>query len=55
MCYLMCEELKLVVLINRDVELFLKKMIVDLLYKLIKNLCKMIKIVSIQADCDMCD
>lgn len=51
----MCEELKLVVLINRDVELFLKKMIVDLLYKLIKNLCKMIKIVSIQADCDMCD
>ena len=51
----MCEELKLVVLINLDVELFLKKMIVDLLYKLIKNLCKMIKIVSIQADCDMCD
>ena len=51
----MCEELKLVMLINRDVELFLKKMIVDLLYKLIKNLCKMIKIVSIQADCDMCD
>lgn len=51
----MCEELKLVVLINRDIEQFLKKMIVDLLYKLIKNLCKMIKIVSIQADCDMCD
>ena len=51
----MCEELKLVVLINRDVELFLKKMIEDLLYKLIKNLCKMIKIVFIQADCDMCD
>ena len=51
----MCEELKLVMLINRDVELFLKKMIVDLLYKLIKNICKMIKIVSIQADCDMCD
>lgn len=51
----MYEELKLVVLINRDIEQFLKKMIVDLLYKLIKNLCKMIKIVSIQADCDMCD
>lgn len=55
MCYVMCEELKMVMLINRDVELFLKQMIIDLLYKLIKNLCKMIKVVSIQAECDMCD
>lgn len=51
----MCEELKLVALINRDVELSLKKMIADLLYKLIKNLCKMIKVISIQAECNMCD
>lgn len=55
MCYVMYEELKIVMLINRDVELFLKQMIVDLLYKLIKNLCKMIKVLSIQAECDMCD
>jgi hypothetical protein len=55
MCYVMCEELKMVMLINRDVELFLKQMIIDLLYKLIKNLCKMIKVVSIQTECDMCD
>jgi len=55
MCYVMCKELKIVMLINRDVELFLKQMIIDLLYKLIKNLCKMIKVVSIQAECDMCD
>jgi len=55
MCYVMCEELKMVMLINCDVELFLKQMIIDLLYKLIKNLCKMIKVVSIQAECDMCD
>jgi pyruvate dehydrogenase E1 component alpha subunit len=33
----------------------LKKMIADLLYKLIKNLCKMIKVISIQAECNMCD
>lgn len=51
----MCEELKMVMLINRHIELYLKQMIIDLLYKLIKNLCKMIKVISIQADCDMCD
>ena len=55
MCYVMCEEMKMVMLINRDVELYLKQMIIDLLYKLIKNLCKMIKVISIQAECNMCD
>lgn len=49
------EEIKLIILINARVDVYLKGMIKSFLYKIITNLCKTIKVMTLNYECDECD
>ena len=53
--YLLYEELRMIILINARVDIYLKGMIKSFLYKIITNLCKTIKVITLNYECDECD
>ena len=53
--YLLYEELKMIILINERVDIYLKGIIKSFLYKIITNLCKTIKVITLNYECDECD
>jgi hypothetical protein len=53
--FLLYEELKMIILINARVDIYLKGMIKSFLYKIITNLCKTIKVITLNYECDECD
>lgn len=53
--FLLYEELKMIILINARVDIYLKGIIKSFLYKIITNLCKTIKVITLNYECDECD
>jgi hypothetical protein len=49
------EELKLIITLQDDIDNFLKEIIILFLQKLIKNLCKTIKTMTLTDKCSSCD
>jgi len=53
--YLLYQELRMIILINERVDIYLKGMIKSFLNKIITNLCKTIKVITLNYECDECD
>lgn len=53
--YLLYQELRMIILINERVDIYLKGIIKSFLYKIITNLCKTIKVITLNYECDECD
>jgi hypothetical protein len=49
------EELKLIITLQDEIDNFLKEIIILFLQKLIKNLCKTVKIITLSDKCSNCD
>lgn len=49
------EELKLLITLQDDIDIFLKELIILFLQKLIKSLCKTVKILTLSDKCSSCD
>jgi len=49
------EELKLIITLQDDIDNFLKEIIILFLQKLIKSLCKTVKIITLGDKCSNCD
>ena len=49
------EELKLILWFQNEMEIYLKRIIIIILQKLIKNLCKTIKTIALTDKCSSCD
>ena len=45
----------MIILINERVDIYLKGIIKSFLYKIITNLCKTIKVITLNYECDECD
>ena len=53
--YLLYQELRMIIFINARVDIYLKGIIKSFLYKIITNLCKTIKVITLNYECDECD
>ena len=49
------EELKLIITLQDDIDIFLKELIILITQKLIKNLCETVKVVTLRDKCSNCD
>lgn len=49
------EQMKLLIYLQDDIDVFLKELIILILQKLIKNLCKTVKILTLRDKCSSCD
>jgi hypothetical protein len=49
------EQLKKLIYLQDDIDNFLKEIIILFLQKLIKNLCKTVKIITLSDKCSNCD
>lgn len=49
------EQIKLIVCFQDEVEKYLKKTVIIILQKLIKNLCKTIKVIALTDKCSNCE
>jgi hypothetical protein len=49
------EQIKLIICFQDEVEKYLKKTVIIILQKLIKNLCKTIKVIALTDKCNNCE
>lgn len=49
------EQMKLLFYLQDDIDIFLKELIILITQKLIKNLCKTVKVVTLRDKCSNCD
>lgn len=49
------QQIKLIVWFQNEMEIYLKRIIIIILQKVIKNLCKTVKIIALTDKCSSCD
>jgi hypothetical protein len=49
------EQLKILIYLQDDIDIFLKELIILITQKLIKNLCETVKVVTLRDKCSNCD